>query len=104
MSFSTSQRSREFGVRVALGARPSDILSMVVGEGLRLAAAGIVSGIIIAIWLTRLLSGLLFGVTAMDPLTFGAVSGAILVVSALSCYLPARRAVNSDPLITLKAN
>jgi putative ABC transport system permease protein len=104
MSFSTSQRSREFGVRVALGARPSDILSMVVGEGLRLAAAGIVCGVIVAIWLTRLLSGLLFGVTAMDPLTFGAVSGAILVVSALSCYLPARRAVHSDPLITLKAN
>jgi putative ABC transport system permease protein len=104
MSFSTSQRSREFGVRVALGAQPADILSMVVGEGLRLAAAGIACGVIVAIWLTRLLSGLLFGVTAMDPLTFGVVSGAILIVSALSCYVPARRAVHADPLITLKGN
>jgi putative ABC transport system permease protein len=103
MSFSTSQRSREFGVRIALGARPSDILSMVVGEGLRLAVAGIICGVIAAAWLTRLLSGLLFGVTAMDPLTFGAVSSAILLISALSCYLPARRAVHADPLITLKA-
>jgi putative ABC transport system permease protein len=102
MSFSTSQRSREFGVRVALGARPSDILSMVVGEGLRLALSGIVCGVIAAAWLTRLLSGLLFGVTAMDPLTFGAVTAAILVISVMSCYLPARRAVRCDPTLALR--
>jgi predicted permease len=104
MSFSTSQRSREFGVRVALGARPSDILSMVVAEGLKLAFAGIIAGMVAAVWLTRLLKGLLFGISATDPLTFGVVIAAILMISALSCFVPARRAVRSDPLITLKAN
>jgi ABC-type antimicrobial peptide transport system permease subunit len=77
---------------------------MVVGEGLRLALAGIVAGVVAAFWLTRLLSGLLFGISATDPLTFCAVSAAILAVSALSCYAPARRAVRVDPLITLKGN
>jgi putative ABC transport system permease protein len=104
MSFSTSQRSREFGVRVALGASPADIVSMVVGEGLRLALAGIIAGVVAAVWLTRLLGGLLFGITPTDPLTFASVSAAILAVSALSCYGPARRAVRVDPLITLKGS
>jgi putative ABC transport system permease protein len=102
MSFSTSQRAREFGVRVALGAQRRDILSMVVGEGLRLALAGIVAGVIGAVWFTRLLKGLLFGTSAADPITFLAVSGGILLISALSCYIPARRAVSVDPLISLK--
>ena len=102
MSFSTSQRAREFGVRIALGAQRADILSMVVGEGLRLALAGIVAGVIGAIWLTRLLNGLLFGTSAADPLTFAAVSTGILVISALSCYIPARRAGRVDPSISLK--
>ena len=103
MSFSTSQRSREFGVRIALGARPSDILTMVVREGLGLALIGIACGVFAAVCLTRLLRGMLFGVSATDPVTFGAVAIGILVLSALSCYLPARRAVRSDPLVTLKA-
>ena len=102
MSFSTSQRSREFGVRVALGAGPRDILSMVVGEGLKLALTGIAAGMVAAILLTRLLSGLLFGISPTDPMTFGIVAVAILTLSAASCYLPARRAVDVDPLITLK--
>jgi putative ABC transport system permease protein len=102
MSFSTSQRAREFGVRVALGAQRRDILSMVVGEGLRLALAGIAAGVIAAVWFTRFLKGLLFGTSAADPVTFLAVSGGILVISALSCYIPARRAVSVDPLISLK--
>jgi putative ABC transport system permease protein len=102
MSFSTSQRAREFGVRVALGAQPGHILSMVVREGLRLALAGIVAGVIAAIWFTRLLKGLLFGTSAADPMTFVTVSTGILVISALSCYLPARRAVRVDPAISLK--
>jgi putative ABC transport system permease protein len=102
MSFSTSQRSREFGVRVALGAMPADILSMVVGEGLRLALAGILAGVLAAIWLTRLLKGLLYGISATDPLTFAAVAGSILVISAVSCYLPARRAVAVDPQVALR--
>ena len=102
MSFSTSQRAREFGVRVAFGAQPGDILSMVVGEGLRLALAGIAAGVIAAVWFTRLLTGLLYGVSAVDPVTFAAVAAGILVVSAISCYVPARRAIRVDPLIALK--
>jgi putative ABC transport system permease protein len=104
MSFSTSQRLREFGVRVALGAQPADILTMVVVEGLKLAFAGIITGIMAAVWLTRLLKGLLFGISATDPLTFGVVAAAILLMSVLSCFVPARRAVRADPLIMLKAN
>jgi ABC-type antimicrobial peptide transport system permease subunit len=75
---------------------------MVVREGLRLALAGIVAGVIAAVWFTRLLKGLLFGTSAADPITFVAVSTGILVISALSCYIPARRAVRVDPLISLK--
>jgi putative ABC transport system permease protein len=104
MSFSTSQRSREFGLRVALGAQPVDILSMVVVEGLKLAFAGIIAGMVAAVWVTRLLKGLLFGISATDPLTFGVVIAGIVMISALSCFVPARRAVRSDPLIALKAN
>jgi ABC-type antimicrobial peptide transport system permease subunit len=103
MSFSTGQRSREFGVRVALGARPGDILAMVVRQGLMLALAGIGAGLALAIVLTRLLSGLLFGVTATDPLTYAAVAIGILVLCGVSCYVPARRAVRADPLVSLRA-
>jgi putative ABC transport system permease protein len=103
MSFSTNQRSREFGVRIALGARPADILSMVVREGVALAVVGIGFGIFAAVLLTRILRGMLFGISATDPITFAAVAGGILVISAASCYLPARRAVRADPLVTLKA-
>jgi putative ABC transport system permease protein len=104
MSFSTGQRSREFGVRIALGARPADILSMVVREGLALALLGIGVGVLLALFLTRLLRGLLFGVSSTDPVTFAAVAAGIMMISAASCYLPARRAVRADPLVTLKIN
>jgi putative ABC transport system permease protein len=103
MSFSTGQRSREFGVRIALGARPAHILTMVVREGLGLAGAGVVIGVVTSVLLTRLLRGLLFGVSATDPLTFALVAAGVLVISAVSCYVPARRAVRADPLVTLKA-
>ena len=103
MSFSTGQRSREFGVRIALGARPGDILRMVVREGLALTVAGIGAGMVLALLLTRVLRGLLFGISAADPLTYGAVAIGIVFISAASCYLPARRAVRADPLVTLKA-
>jgi ABC-type antimicrobial peptide transport system permease subunit len=102
MSFSTRQRSREFGVRVALGAQPSDILRLVVREGVSLALAGIAAGAVAALLLTRLLQGLLFGVSALDPWTYFAAAAVILAVSAGACYLPARRAIKTDPLVTLK--
>ena len=104
MSFSTGQRSREFGVRMALGARPGDILGIVVREGLVLSVAGIGAGVVLALFLTRLLRGLLFGVSAMDPVTYLAVAAGILTISAASAYLPARRAVRADPLVSLRAH
>jgi putative ABC transport system permease protein len=103
MSFSASQRSREFGVRLALGAQPRDILRMVVREGVSLVFIGILAGVGAAFWLTRLLRGLLFGVTTTDPLTFAIVAAAALVIGAAASYVPARRAVRSDPLVTLRS-
>jgi len=102
LSFSTSQRTREFGVRLALGARPRDIVSMVLREGLQLAAAGILVGVIAAAWLTRLLAGLLFGVTPTDLPTFVTVIAAIVTVSLVSCYVPARRALRADPIAAVR--
>jgi putative ABC transport system permease protein len=103
LSFSTGQRTREFGVRLALGARPRDIVIMVVREGLQLAVAGIVVGVIAAAWITRLLSGLLFGVTPTDAVTYAVVIAAILAVSIVSCCVPARRALRSDPLVAVRS-
>ena len=103
MSFSTRQRSREFGVRIALGAQPGDILRMVVREGVTLALAGVAAGVLAALALTRLLRGLLFGISAMDPWTYAGAAAGILVISAAASYLPARRAVRADPLVTLRA-
>jgi putative ABC transport system permease protein len=102
MSFSTSQRTREFGVRMALGAGRREIVGLVVGEGLKLAGLGLVVGVGAALWMTRMLRSLLFGVTATDPVTFIAVGSAILVIASLSCYLPARRALSIDPVRALR--
>jgi ABC-type antimicrobial peptide transport system permease subunit len=102
MSFSTSQRTREFGVRLALGAERRDIARLVVGDGLKLAGLGVIAGIVTALPLTRLLQALLFGVTAADPLTFALVSLALLIVAAAACYVPARRALKVDPVESLR--
>ena len=102
MSFSTSQRTREFGVRLALGAARRDIVRVVLGEGLMLAGIGVMVGIAAALGLTRLLQGLLFGVTATDPATFLIVGLGLVFVAAAACYLPARRALNVDPAQALR--
>ena len=102
MSFFTSQRTREFGVRLALGAERRDIVKLVVGEGLKLAVAGVVVGVILALPLMRLLAALLFGVTTSDPATFLIVSTALIVVAAAACYLPASRAIKLDPAKALR--
>jgi ABC-type antimicrobial peptide transport system permease subunit len=98
MSFSTAQRTREFGVRIALGARPTDIVTLVLGEGVRLAVAGLVAGALASVWFTRLFKGLLYGVTPGDPLTFAGAALLLIALTAASCYLPARRALRADPL------
>jgi putative ABC transport system permease protein len=102
MSFFTAQRMREFAVRLALGAGRRDILRLVLGEGVRLAAIGVIVGVLLALPLARLLETLLFGVTASDPVTFVCVSVGLVLVAAPACYLPARRALAVDPAEALR--
>ena len=102
MSFSTSQRAREFGVRIALGAKRRDIVGLVVGEGLKLASIGVALGLLIALSMTRVLRALLFGVTTTDPMTFGFVSLVLFLIVAAACYIPASRALGVDPATSLR--
>jgi hypothetical protein len=103
-SFTTSQRTREFGVRLALGAARRDIIRLVLGEGVRLTGCGVIVGIVAALPLMRLLRTLLFGVSAADPLTFLSISAILLVVAAAACYVPARRALEVDPVDALRVD
>jgi putative ABC transport system permease protein len=102
LSFAVVQRTREIGLRVALGAQKSDVLSLVIGKGLRLALAGAAIGLVGGLTLTRLVSSLLFGVTATDPATFVAVSILLVIVAFLASYIPARRATKVDPMVALR--
>jgi predicted permease len=102
ISYSTSQRTQEIGVRMALGAQRSHVLAMIVSEGLRIVLAGLACGVVLALLLMRLMSSLLVGVDATDPVTFAAVAVVLLLVAAAACYLPARRAARVDPLVALR--
>jgi predicted permease len=102
MAYSVSQRTRELGVRIALGARPGNLLSMVVGQGMRLAAIGFAIGLAIALAATRLVSSLLYGVSATDPATFVAIPALLCLVALAASYLPARRATQVDPMVALR--
>ena len=103
VSYAINRRSHEFGVRMALGAEPRDVLAMVLGEGMKLAAAGALVGVLSGLALGRLLANLLYGVGAADALTIGAACLVVLAASALACYIPARRATRDDPMNTLRA-
>jgi putative ABC transport system permease protein len=102
MSYLVTQRTHELGVRMALGAQRGDILKLVAGGGAKLAAIGIAIGVTLALAMTRLMSGLLFGVSATDPWTFVFIATLFAVVALLASYLPARRAAGTDPLVALR--
>jgi predicted permease len=103
ISYSVNQRMHEFGLRMALGARPWDLLRLILSQGLTLSIAGAAIGLICAAGLTRLLGSLLYGVKATDPVTFAAVALLALATTTLACYLPARRAASADPMHSLRA-
>jgi putative ABC transport system permease protein len=103
ISYSVVQRTHEIGIRMALGAKPRDMMSLIVGQGLRLGLLGVGIGFVVALGLTHFLSSLLFGVTATDPLlSFAGVIFLLLVVVMMACYVPARRAMRVDPMIALR--
>jgi putative ABC transport system permease protein len=102
MSYSVAQRTHEIGVRMALGARQFDVLKLVVRQGMLLTLVGVVLGLGVAFWLTRVMSSLLFGVTQKDPITFGVVAALLIAVSFIACFVPARRATKVDPLEALR--
>jgi ABC-type antimicrobial peptide transport system permease subunit len=104
MSFAVGRRTREIGVRMALGARPADVLRMVLGEGLRLAAVGLCGGLVAAAALTWTMRGLLFGVTTADPLTFAGITLLLLAVALLATWVPARRAARVDPMRAIRCD
>jgi putative ABC transport system permease protein len=102
MAYAVTQRTQEFGIRMALGASSSDVLKQVFLEGGRLAVLGLALGLIAALGLTQLMSSLLFGVQPRDPATFIAAAAVLVLVALAACYIPARRATRVDPLVALR--
>jgi predicted permease len=102
ISYTVSQRKREIGIRLALGAQSGDVVSLVLKQGAKLALLGVCIGVAAAFTLARLMTSLLFGVTAHDPLTFAAVAALLILVALLACYIPARRAMKVDPIVALR--
>ncbi|HET6862734.1 MAG TPA: FtsX-like permease family protein, partial [Pyrinomonadaceae bacterium] len=103
MNYSVALRTHEIGLRVAIGAQPRQVLLLILRQGLLLTVVGVAIGLVAAFALTRLLSGLLFGVAAADPSTFATISILLVTVSLVACYLPARRAMKIDPLMALRS-
>jgi len=102
MAYAVEQRTQEIGIRLALGARASDVLKLVIGQGVRLTLLGVLLGLGAALALTQLLKQLLFGVTAIDPLTYAVIALLLAFIALLACWIPARRAAKVDPMIALR--
>jgi putative ABC transport system permease protein len=103
ISYSVGQRIPEIGVRLALGAKPSQIARLIVGQGLRLAVIGVVLGIAGALAVTRLIESLLFSISVTDPFVYTSLALLLLAIASLACYVPARRAMRIDPMTALRA-
>lgn len=104
ISYIVSERTHEFGIRLALGAQRRYILSLVLRQGARLALAGTIAGLGCALIVSRAMAGVLYGVRPTDPLTFGGVAILLIVVALCACYLPARRAIRVDPMTALRCD
>jgi ABC-type antimicrobial peptide transport system permease subunit len=102
ISYAVSERTREIGVRMALGARPGDVLCMVLGQGARMVAVGTSVGILAALGLSRFLQSLLYEIRAADALTYACVTFFLVFVALLACWIPARRAMKVDPMVALR--
>jgi len=102
LSYFVVERTSEIGIRMALGAQRSNVLLLILGDGMKLAGIGTGIGLVVAIVLTKLMSTMLFGIVGTDVLTFAAVSIGALAVALLACYIPARRATKVDPLVALR--
>jgi putative ABC transport system permease protein len=102
IAYSVGQRTREIGIRLAVGAQRGHVVNMIVGEGLKMAVAGVALGLMASLLLTRLLSSLLFGISATDPWVFAANAAVLITVALLACAIPARRAAKLDPMTALR--